>query len=132
MKGRETKTNPFNSTVSVHEHEDDTVSGLWLQGGGVSGILGFFTFYFHVVITHPSLLSPLKHVVGPLWTAASFTVDEASSASREGATAASSTGVHPGFLAITVVVLKGEKSKSFSQMLLLIQPIELNSESTTS
>lgn len=87
----------------------DGASGLLLQGGGVSSILGFFAVYFDVVVSQTPLFSPLEHVVGPLGAAASLTVDEAPSASWEGAPA-SSTIVYPGFLAISIIVLGKRKS----------------------
>lgn len=92
-------------------HVDDGASGLLLQGGSVSGILGFLAVYFYAVVSHTPLLSPLEHVVGPLRAAASLAVDEAPSASWEGAPA-SSTVVYPGFLAVAIVVLGKTKDKA--------------------
>lgn len=105
MEGQIKNNNPFIITVTAHEYVDDGVSGLLLQGGGVSGVLRLFAVYFYVVVPQLPRFSPLEHVVGPLRAAAPLTVDEASPASREGAPASSAV-VYPGFLSITIVVLE--------------------------
>lgn len=105
MEGQIKTNTPFIITVTAREYVDDGVSGLLLQGGGVSGVLRFFAVYFYVVVPQLPRFAPLEHVVRPLRAAAPLTVDEASPASREGA-AASSAVVYPGFLSVTIVVLE--------------------------
>lgn len=76
-----------------------------LEGGGVVCILGFFAVYVEVLISQSPVVSPLEHVMGPLWAAASLPVDKAPSAGWEG-TATSPTVVYPGFLPISIIVLE--------------------------
>lgn len=76
-----------------------------LQGGGVVCILGFFAVSIEVLVSQSPVVSPLEHVVGPLWAAASLPVDKAPPAGREG-TATSPTVVYPGFLPVSIIVLE--------------------------
>lgn len=76
-----------------------------LQGGGLVCILGFFAVYVEVLISQPPVVSPLEHVVGPLWAAASLPVDKAASAGWEG-TATPPAVVYPGFLPVAIIVLE--------------------------
>lgn len=58
-----------------------------------------------VVVSHLGLLGVLEHVVGPLGAAASLAVHEASPAGHEGPPAPPAV-IHPGFLAVAVVMLQ--------------------------
>lgn len=93
----------------------ERLNRLLLQCGDISSTLGFFAIYFNILLSQSLLFSPLVHVVGPLWAAASFAVDEAPSASWKG-TAASSAVVCPGFLTISIIVLE-ENQQTFRKQL---------------
>lgn len=74
--------------------------------GHVSGALGLFMILLQTVVAQLPLLAPLEHVVGPLGAAAAPPpVQEAAATSREGAPPPAAT-VRPGFLSVSIIVLK--------------------------
>lgn len=109
LVGETEKNNPSIATVTVttlNTQEKIEPAALLLLGGDVSGALGVFTLYFCAVVSQLALLPSLEHVVGPLRAAAPLAVDEAPPAGRDG-TPAPPAAVHPGLLAVAVVVLDG-------------------------